>query len=324
MHNEVFILLKHRQCSDPVGSANETVVKAYDTDHFSLPLPAGHRFPMQKYRLLRERIVDCGLAVELALAPAATDSQLHRAHCETYVTRVVAGELDEVEIRRIGFPWSPAMVERSRRSSGATLAAAHAALTDGVACNLAGGTHHAGRSRGQGYCVFNDAAVAILDLLACGLIRSAAVIDTDVHQGNGTNEIFADNPAVRTLSIHGEKDFPAKKCAGDVEIALPRGTTDELYLAELEQGLADLGAFGRPDFVVFTSGADPFVDDALGSLALSKPGLGRRDRMVFEWCQKQSIPVALTMAGGYSTDVEDIVDIHFESVRIATEFAQRW
>lgn len=297
---------------------------AFDTDHFSLPLPDGHRFPMAKYRLLRERIINAGLPVQLCQPPAATDAQLTHVHTPDYIQRVAEGRLSDVEIRRIGFPWSPEMVERSRRSSGATVAAASQALEDGVACNLAGGTHHAGPDRGQGYCVFNDAAVAIAELLVTGRIGTAAVIDTDVHQGNGTAEIFANNNQVFTLSIHGERNFPARKCASDIDIALPPGTSDDVYLAELTAGLDKLFAACQPQIAVFTSGADPYVNDTLGSLALSKTGLRTRDQLVFETCQRLNVPVALTMAGGYSNDVDDIVDIHFATVCEALKFHSRW
>lgn len=299
-------------------------MQAFDTDQFALPLPDGHRFPMSKYRLLRDRIVASNLPIELCTAPAASNEQLQAVHSLSYVERVTSGQLSDVEIRRIGFPWSESMVERSRRSSGATVAAAHVALNAGVACNLAGGTHHAGPDRGQGYCVFNDAAVAIHDLLVQNQIETAAVIDTDVHQGNGTAEIFADLPNVVTLSIHGDKNFPAKKHASDIDIPLPPGTSDDAYLDSLAIGLERLDAMINPDLVVFTSGADPYVDDSLGSLALSKSGLKRRDEQVFEWCLQRRKPVALTMAGGYSPDVDDIVDIHFSTICEAVGMSERW
>lgn len=297
---------------------------AFDTDRFELPLPPEHRFPMAKYRELRERILASDLPVQIHAPPAATNEQLARVHCSEYIERAIAGTLDPVEVRRIGFPWSSTMVERSRRSTGATIAASRTAIRDGVACNLAGGTHHAGRSRGQGYCVFNDAAVAIAELLDEGMIQAAVVIDTDVHQGNGTAEIFADDHRVRTLSIHGEKNFPARKCPSDIDVALPTGTTDAAYLAALSEAIDALLELTRPDLAVFTSGADPYVDDTLGALALSKLGLRRRDSIVFERCLKARIPVAVTMGGGYAESIDDIVDIHFQTVSAASRFRQAW
>lgn len=299
-------------------------LKIYDSDVFVLPLPDGHRFPMQKYRRLRERVAGSSIPAELHVPPAATDEELMLVHERGYIDRVARGELSDVEIRRIGFPWSEAMVERSRRSTGATIAAARTAIDEGIAGNLAGGTHHAGRSRGQGYCVFNDAAVACATLLAEQKIRSAAVIDTDVHQGNGTAEIFADDDRVTTFSIHGEKNFPAKKHAGDIDISLAPGTSDDAYLAALEKGLVDLFFMGRPDLIVFTSGADPYVDDTLGSLALSKSGLRKRDEIVLTACHELRCPVAVTMAGGYSHDVTDIVDIHFATLAASARYRAAW
>ena len=299
----------------PIRLSARPPLRAFFSDRFELPLPPGHRFPMEKYRLLREAIESSDLPMTLAEPPAASDEQLLRVHTPEYLRRVVAGELTPVEVRRIGFPWSPQMVERSRRSTGATLAAARAALADGHGANLAGGTHHAGPERGQGYCVFNDAAVAVRDLQAAGDVARAAVIDLDVHQGNGTAECFAGDDSVVTLSVHGEKNFPARKRAGDIDVALPPGTGDAEYLDALDAALDRLDALGPFDFAVYTSGADPYAADTLGSLALSKPGLLERDRRVLAWLRGRSVPAAVTMAGGYSPDVEDIVDVHLQTLR---------
>ena len=300
-------------------------MKIYYTDHYVLPLPPGHRFPMQKYALLRERVQAAGLAGEhgLLLPPAATDEEILRAHDPRYLARVVGGTLSPEEQKRIGFPWSPQMVERSRRSSGATLAAARAALDDGVGVNLAGGTHHAFRDRGEGYCVFNDAAIAALALQAEGRIRRAVIIDCDVHQGNGTASILAGDSAVFTFSIHGANNFPFTKEQSDLDIELPDGTGDAAYLEALEQCVCHALSAAQADLALYLSGADAFEGDRLGRLGLSKAGLSARDRLVFELCQSAGIPVAVAMAGGYGRRIEDTVDVHFETVRLAHEVLAR-
>jgi acetoin utilization deacetylase AcuC-like enzyme len=223
------------------------------------------------------------------------------------------------EQRRIGFPWSPEMVERSRRSSGATLAACRAALRDGTSVNLAGGTHHAFRDHGEGYCVFNDSAVAALALQSHNQIRRAVIIDCDVHQGNGTAAILADDPTVFTFSIHAANNFPFSKERSDLDIELPDGTRDADYLAELERGLCTALSAAQPDLAIYLAGADPYEGDRLGRLKLSKAGLERRDRLVLDLCSSAGIPVAISMAGGYGRDIHDTVDIHFNTVRIAAQ-----
>jgi acetoin utilization deacetylase AcuC-like enzyme len=294
-------------------------MKTFYTDHFVLPLPEGHRFPMAKYSLLRQRVVESGVVGpgDLMPAEAATDQQLFRAHDPDYVRRVAAGQLSEPEIRRIGFPWSPGMVERSRRSSGATIAACRAALQAGVAVNLAGGTHHAFRDAGEGYCVFNDSAIAARAMQAEGSVRRILVVDTDVHQGNGTAAILAGDPTVFTFSIHGAKNFPLRKETSDLDVPLPDGAGDADYLRALDRGLDE--AFGRAeaDLVIFLSGADPYLDDKLGRLKLTKEGLAERDRLVFRYCRSAGLPVVVTMGGGYARQVEDTVDIHFQTVLLA-------
>ncbi len=297
-------------------------MKLFYTDHFELPLPPGHRFPMAKYRRLRDRIVgDPFFQRDVLLVPnAATVEQLCMAHASDYVTRVMAGELSAMEIKRIGFPWTPAMVERSRRSSGATLAAARHAIQDGVAVNMAGGTHHAMRDAGEGFCVFNDAAVAILVLRSESMIRRAVVIDCDVHQGNGTAQIFAEMDDVFTFSIHGEKNFPLRKYPSDLDIDLPDGTTDDHYLSALAEGLGKVLKHGQFDLAIYLAGADPFEGDRLGRLKLTKQGLGARDSLVLGELRAAEIPVAVAMAGGYAHSIDDIVDIHSQTIRIASEF----
>lgn len=296
-------------------------MRIFYTDHFELPLPEGHRFPMDKYRRLRRRVVcsDDHAQDTLHVPPAATDQQLTLCHAVEYVSAVADGRLQAAEIRRIGFPWSERMVERSRRSTGATIAASRAALEDSIAVNLAGGTHHAFADAGEGYCVFNDAAVAIRTLQIEGLISRACVIDLDVHQGNGTASIFADDPTVFTLSIHGVKNFPLRKVASNLDISLGDGCEDPQYMAALHDALGRTAQAGPFDLAVYLAGADPFRDDRLGRLSLSKGGLGQRDQMVMNWCRRRGIPVAVTMAGGYAPQIEDIVDIHCQTVRLAAK-----
>jgi acetoin utilization deacetylase AcuC-like enzyme len=301
-------------------------VRIFYTDHFELPLPEGHRFPMSKYRRLRSRIAgDAGHRDDVLLVPpAATDDQLLTCHSLRYLTAVKEGALSAAEIRRIGFPWSEKMVERSRRSSGATLAAARAAIGgERIAVNLAGGTHHAMSDAGEGYCIFNDAAVTIRSLQAESLIRRACVIDLDVHQGNGTAEITAGDESIFTLSIHGEKNFPLRKYPSSLDIDLPDGTQDDEYLVRLVDALDQVSRQGPFDLAVYLAGADPYVGDRLGRLALSKSGLARRDETVLDWAAENRLPVAIAMAGGYAPDVEDIVDIHAATVGLASKFWQR-
>ena len=278
---------------------------------------------MSKYRLLRDRIVANPLHAQdvLLVPPAATVQQLTLAHDPDYVNRVFLGQLSDIELKRIGFPWSEKMVERSRRSSGATLAAARTALTERISVNLAGGTHHAMRSAGEGFCVFNDAAVTILTLRDEGLIRNALVVDCDVHQGNGTAEILGNDRHCFTFSIHGEKNFPLRKHPSSLDIDLPDGTTDGHYLTELQRGLQQCITSGHYDLMIYLAGADPFEGDRLGRLKLTKPGLIERDRAVLQFAQTHAIPVAVAMAGGYAQNVHDIVDIHAATVATARQFA---
>lgn len=291
-------------------------MKIFYHDHFVLPLPENHRFPMRKYAALRRRIVQERLVPpgDLRVAPPAGDTDLHRAHSADYVRRVTLGNLSRQEIRRIGFPWSPQMVERSRRSVGSTIAAGRFALEEGVAANLAGGTHHAGPDWGQGFCVFNDSAVAARALQAAGFVQRVVILDCDVHQGNGTAAIFRTDPTVFTFSIHGERNFPFQKEPGDLDIPLPDGTGDEAYLAALEPGLCHALERAQAGLAIYLAGADPFHGDRLGRLALTKAGLLARDRMVLSMCKTAGIPVAVVMAGGYAPAIEDIVDIHFQTI----------
>ena len=291
-------------------------MKLYYTDVFVLPLPPGHRFPMEKYSRLRQRLLASGefTPADFATPAAATTEELQRAHDPAYIQRVSSGELSAAELKRIGFPWSPGMVERSLRSAGATLAACRAALADGCAANLAGGTHHAHADRGEGFCVFNDAAVAARAMQAEGRVRRVAIIDCDVHQGNGTAAILKGDDSVFTFSIHGARNFPFEKECSDLDIELADGTGDDAYLAALDTGLEETLARSQPELVIYLAGADPYAGDRLGRLDLSFAGLEARDRRVLEACRTRSIPVALAMAGGYAQPIDDTVAIHATTV----------
>jgi acetoin utilization deacetylase AcuC-like enzyme len=295
-------------------------VKAFYSDLYVLPLPQGHRFPMAKYRLLRERIGRDLPGVSLHVPEPATDGVLALAHTPDWIERLSLGRLSAPEQRAIGFPWSPAMVERSRRSVGATIAACRAALDDGAAVNLAGGTHHAGPDRGEGYCCLNDVAVAARLMQAERRARRVAIVDLDVHQGNGSAEILRHDPSVFTLSMHGARNFPFRhRCDGDLDVDLPDGTGDAAYLDALDAALASLAARFEPDFVIYLAGADVYAGDRLGRLGLSIEGIGERDRRVFAFARARGLPVAVAMGGGYCPDIERTVDIHFATVRQARD-----
>ena len=290
----------------------------YYADHFVLPLPATHRFPMRKYAALRER-VERVAGSRLRVPAPATDAELARAHDRSYIAAVAAGRLDAQAQRRIGFPWSAAMVERSRRSAGATLAACRSALDTGCGINLAGGTHHAHRAFGEGFCVFNDAAVAARAMQAEGRVAQVLIVDLDVHQGDGTADIFAGDESVFTFSMHGRGNFPFRKQASRLDVELDDGTADQAYLATLEVALPRALEQTRPDLAIYLAGGDPYVGDRLGRLALTKAGLAARDRYVMTALHDRSIPVAIAMAGGYAECIDDIVDIHFTTVHIALQ-----
>lgn len=294
-------------------------MKLFYSDTFELPLPASHRFPMAKYGRLRQRVLGAAWAADcsLELPPAATWDELLRVHEETYLQRVFAGELSDLEQRRIGFPWSEKMVERCRRSTGASIAAARAAKRDGVAVNMAGGTHHAMPDAGSGYCVFNDVAVAARALQHEGQARRVLFVDLDVHQGNGTAAVTTDDSTLFSFSMHGDNNFPFRKTASDLDVALPDGTGDDDYLAALDGALTQIAVKFPADFVFYLAGADTWAGDRLGKLAVSKVGLQARDEMVLEWCRKRQVPIAICMAGGYAPDIDDIVDIHFQTIEAA-------
>ncbi len=291
-------------------------MKIYYTDHFVLPLPPGHRFPMRKYAALRERVMAVA-AARMGEHAAATVAELVRVHDAAYVAAVLAGTLDAAALRRIGFPWSPAMVERSRRSTGATIAACRSALDHGCGINLAGGTHHAHAGFGEGFCVFNDAAVAARTLQAEDAVGNVLIVDLDVHQGDGTAAIFAGDASVFTLSMHGRSNFPFRKARSDLDVELDDGTGDGAYLATLAATLPRALERAQPSLVVYLAGADPFVGDRLGKLALTKAGLRQRDDFVLGTLRQRGLPVAVAMAGGYAENIDDIVDIHFGTVASA-------
>ena len=294
-------------------------VKAFYSDHFVLPLPEGHKFPMAKYAKLRERIIAERIvaAEDLHEAPAAHWEELELVHDRAYVDAVRHGTVPHDVQRRIGVPWSPQMVERSRRSVGATIAAARAALDAGVAANLAGGTHHAFADRGEGFCVFNDVAVATRVLQAHRLAHRIAIVDLDVHQGNGTAAIFNGDASVFTFSMHGDKNFPFKKETSDLDVALPDGLGDDEYLSLLRTHLDDVLNRHQPDFVFYLAGADPYEGDRLGRLKLTIEGLRARDEIVLGSLGAARLPVAISMSGGYANDVDAIVTIHANTICVA-------
>ncbi|MEQ6290843.1 histone deacetylase [Vogesella sp. GCM10023246] len=286
----------------------------FRTDQYPLPLPAGHRFPAEKYALLADAVARLAPA-QLDIAPAATHDELMLAHAANYVMALFDGSIDASSMREIGLPWSPELVERSARSVGATIGAARSALQYGAGINLAGGTHHAGHAKGSGFCVFNDVAVTIRLLQREGRIRRTAVIDLDVHQGNGTAELFQGDGNVFTLSLHGEKNFPFRRTPSTLDVGVADNTRDDAYLQLLDDALHTLAANFQPDLVFYLAGADPYAGDRLGRLSLSKAGLLARDRRVFDLCEQRQWPLALVMAGGYAVPISDTVDIHVQTVR---------
>ncbi len=298
---------------------------------------------MAKYKLLRDRVVREMTGVEMLQAPAASDGELALAHSPDYIAAITHGTLAAPLQREIGFPWSPAMAERARRSVGATVAAARLALglgsgrqgqeqRQGVAANMAGGTHHAYAHKGGGFCVFNDVAVAAR-LMQAEWTRhfkntrpplQVAIIDLDVHQGNGTASIFANDASVFTLSVHGEKNFPFRKEASDLDVELPDGCQDTAYMEALEHALDELQRRFQPGLVLFLAGADPFEGDRLGRLKLTYDGLEARDRRVFDWAWQRRIPLAFCMAGGYGLKIDETVQVQFNTFRVAFEYWCKW
>jgi acetoin utilization deacetylase AcuC-like enzyme len=307
-------------------------MQVFDSSRHALMLPPGHRFPAAKYPKLRERVQAELPAVVIEESLPATEEELALAHTERYIAAVVNGTLSAAEVREIGFPWTPAMVTRSRHSVGATIAAARAAMASGVSANLAGGTHHSSADHGSGYCIFNDVAVAArlmqgeAERLGRGPLQ-VAVIDLDVHQGNGTAAIFRDDPTVFTLSLHSQKNFPFRKEVSDFDVGLPDGCADDEYLAALDQALAEMWsrlADVPLGLVFYLAGADAHESDRLGRLKLTSAGLAERDRRVFGAMRERRIPVAATMAGGYSHVVDETVALHLQTLREAFHSWQQW
>ena len=308
-------------------------MQAFYSDRFVLPLPPGHRFPMEKYQLLRDRLTANLPQVRMQQAPEVTEGELALAHDPGYIQAIADGSVDAKILREIGFPWSPAMAARARRSVGGTLAAGRAALSgEGLAANLAGGTHHSYAHKGGGFCVFNDLAVTARVLQAEWARRhgqrhaalQVAIIDLDVHQGNGTASIFRNDNSVFTLSLHGDKNFPFRKEDSDLDIALPDGCGDAEYLAALENALLDLEGRFSPGAVLYLAGADPHEGDRLGRLKLSFDGMQSRDRRIFDWCFQRRLPCVFAMGGGYGSDISTTIQVQENTYRIAVEYWQRW
>lgn len=306
------------------------MIEAFYTDEFVLPLPPGHRFPMEKYRILRDKVNSSDCYIKLLVPESASPGQLALAHCPHYIKRVETGSLSRDEQRDIGFPWSERMVERSRRSVGATVAAVRSALQHGASVNLAGGTHHAKRDKGGGFCVFNDLAVAARVYQTDGIARlnsspfrsissnkgnRVLVVDLDVHQGDGTAAILENDSSVFTFSMHGEKNYPFQKEKSDLDIELPNGTGDVEYLMQLEKSLIQIEQCFKPDLVLYVAGLDVHQADRLGKLALSDEGIVLRDQMVLSWAKQYDLPVAAVMAGGYFPDLEHLTDLQLGVIK---------
>ncbi|MEY4608660.1 MAG: hypothetical protein RL625_877 [Gemmatimonadota bacterium] len=294
----------------------------WSSAHYTIPLPADHRFPIAKYTMLREAIVAEGIVAAGQVHDPARLSltDAGRVHDADYLARILDGRLTAAEQRRMGFPWSPGLVERSLRASGGTLEAARHALTAGIAMNLAGGTHHAFAAHGEGFCVLNDVAIAVRALRAEGRIRRVAIIDLDVHQGNGTHDILAHDDDSFTFSMHGRRNYPFRKVPGRLDLELEDGTEDTEYLERLAEALPGVLAAARPDLVCYLAGADPHEGDTLGRLRLTFDGLMRRDALVLESARAIGVPVAIAIAGGYGRDIADTVRVHCNTARIARTF----
>jgi acetoin utilization deacetylase AcuC-like enzyme len=289
------------------------------SDHYVIDLPPHHTFPIQKYRMIRERLMAEGtLRPQELLEPTlAASADVHLVHTREYWDQLTSGTLPPTAIRRMGLPWSEALVRRSRASVQGTLTAARIAIQDGIAINLAGGTHHAFPDRGEGYCVLNDVAIAVRCLQRDGVSGRVAILDCDVHQGNGTAAIFADDPNVFTFSIHGAKNYPLVKVPGSLDIGLPDGTRDEEYLRSLNTVVPRILTEFRPALVFYLAGVDPHERDRLGRLRLTHEGLRHRDHFIFRACKEARIPVAVTLGGGYGQDLRDTVEAHCNTVRAA-------
>ena len=307
----------------PESDTAPASLHCWSSPRYAITLPDGHRFPMAKYALLREGALSLGLldAAHLHEPERVAHTDLQRVHTPEYVSGVQHGTLDAAHQRRIGLPWSTAFVERAFRVVRGTMEASTHAATHGVAMNLAGGTHHAFPDRGEGFCVFNDVAVAIRRLQAEQQIRRACVVDLDVHQGNGTNAVFAGDDSVYTFNMHGEKNFPFHKVNGSRDVELADGIGDDEYLTRLSAALPAVLRDARPDLVMYLAGADPHEGDRLGRLKLTFGGLAQRDELVLRTCREIGLPVCVTIAGGYGRDIADTVRVHLQTVAIAGRYA---
>ena len=296
----------------------------YHPDYVA-PLPAGHRFPMAKFGKVYDYLVRNGIAAldQFHIGQNAPREWLALAHAPAYIDAYLTGTLDARAMRRIGFPWSPALVNRTCAAVGGTVLTAHLALEHGLACNTAGGTHHAFTDVGSGFCIFNDLAVAARRMQQLGLARQILIIDLDVHQGDGTAAIFQHDPSVFTFSMHCGVNFPFRKQQSDLDVELPIGTLDDAYLAQLMERLPLLLDQVRPDLVFYDGGVDPHREDMLGKLALSDEGLYRRDEYVLTECVRRGIPVAGVIGGGYQRDIDRLAQRHCILHRAATEVFQR-
>lgn len=291
-------------------------MRVFYTPRYYADIGEGHVFPIRKFELVRDRLLSEGTLSpsEIVEPREAAVEDVLLVHTEDYVTRLRAGSLDARELRRLGLPWSKALVRRSFLATSGTLGAARAALVDGAASNLAGGTHHAFPDRGEGFCVLNDVAIAIRAMRRDGSARRPAVVDLDVHQGNGTAAIFEGDEAVFTFSMHGAKNYPLFKQRSSLDVELPDGTSDDVYLETLARHLPR--AFEHaPDVVFYLGGADPYAGDKLGRLSLSIEGLRARDELVLRECRARGVPVATVMSGGYAADINDTVEIHCNTIR---------
>lgn len=293
--------------------------RAFTSDRHVVPLPEDHRFPMRKYRWLREALVDRGIlrADQIHDAAPVSLEDLRLVHDRDYVRRLMDGTLGRRAERRLGFPWSEALVQRARASVGATIHAARATLEDGLSGNLAGGTHHAHPDWGSGYCLFNDVAVAIRVLQRDGLVERALVVDLDVHQGDGTAGIFANDPSVYTFSMHGATNFPFRKAASDLDVPLPEGTGNEAYLQALEDHLPEALDRAAPDVVVYLAGADVLADDRLGTFGLTLAGVRGRDEHVLDACLQRGLPTMIVMGGGYGEPLSETIEAQCGTYRMA-------
>lgn len=285
-----------------------------------LPLPPGHRFPAAKYRMLRTRILRDGILDDVGLLPSppASVEDLQRAHDPEYIAAVLGGTLTADKERRIGLPWSQVLAARSRATVGGAVAAARATLAHGLSGQLAGGTHHAHHGFGSGYCVFNDLAVAALSLIAERRARRIAILDLDVHQGDGNAAILTPHSAVLVISVHAEKNFPFRKVPSSLDVGLPDHTGDEDYLRTLADVLPAVESF-KPDLLLYLSGADALASDRLGRLDLTLDGLMQRDRLVFEMCRRRALPVSIAIGGGYADPIGDSVEAYANTFRAARE-----